>query len=87
MRSGERATRVEERLPVVEEDLLVVVRRLDEAKVVLQRGHEAVQPLGVGGVAVEDPDGHRTLQAGPLHFVNRELHLQEANRRRVLLAV
>lgn len=70
----------------MEEDLLVVVRRLDEAKVVLQRGHEAVQPLGVGGVAVEDPDGHCTLLASPLHFVNGELHLREANRRRVSLA-
>lgn len=67
-------------LPVVEEDLLVVVRRLDEAKVVLERGHEAVQPLAVGGVAVEDPDGHRTLLAGPLHFVDGELHLGGAKR-------
>lgn len=67
-------------MPVVEEDLLVMVGRLDEAKVVLQRGHEAVQPLGVGGVAVEDPDGHRALQAGPLHLVDGELHLREGNR-------
>lgn len=63
-------------MPVVEEDLLVVVRRLDEAKVVLQRGHEAVQPLSIGGVAVEDPDGNCALHAGPLHFVDGELHLR-----------
>lgn len=62
----------------MEEDLLVVVRRLDEAKVVLQRGHEAVQPLAVGRVTVEDPDGHSTLQAGPLHLVDGELHLRRS---------
>lgn len=69
-------------MPVVEEDLLVVVRRLDEAKVVLQRGHEAVQPLAVGGVAVEDPDGHCALLASPFYFVNGELHLREGNGQR-----
>lgn len=73
-----------EYLPVVKEDLLVVVCRFDEAKVVLQCGHEAVQPLAVGGVAVEDPDGHCTLLASSLHFINGELHLQEVNSHCVL---
>lgn len=59
----------------MEENLLVMVCRLDEAEVVLERGDEPVQPLGVGGVAVEDPDGYCTLLASSLHFINGEFHL------------
>lgn len=60
----------------MEEDLLVVIGRLDEAEVVLERGHEAVQSLGVGSVAIENPDGDRALLARPLHLVDGELHLE-----------
>lgn len=63
-------------LPVVEENLLVVIGRLDEAKVVFQRGNESLQPLGVGDGAVEDLDGDGALLASPLHFVDGELHLE-----------
>jgi len=67
-------------LPVMEEDLLVVIGRLDEAKVVLQCGHEALQPLGVGGGAVQHLDGHGALLPRALHFVNGELHLVVTDR-------
>lgn len=58
----------------MEEDLLVMVGRLDEAKVVLECGHEAEQSLGVA-LGVQDLDGHSTLQTSALHFTNTKLHL------------
>ena len=64
----------------MEEDLLVMIGRLDEAEVVLECGDEPEQSLGVDG-AVEDLDGDGTLQAGPLHFTYAELHLQENSTR------
>lgn len=63
----------------MKENLLVMVCRLNEAKVVLECGDEPVQPLGVGGITVEDPDGDCTLLASSLHFINGKFHLQEVN--------
>ena len=64
----------------MEEDLLVVIGRLDEAEVVLERGHEALQTLGVGGRAVQHLDGHGALLPGALHLVDGELHLVATER-------
>lgn len=50
---------------------------LNEAKVVLQRGNKTMQSLGIGGVAVEDPDGDCTLLTSSLHFIDGELHLKD----------
>lgn len=61
----------------MEENLLVVICGLDEAKVVLKCGDKAVQPLGIGGIAVEDPDGDGTLLTSSLHFIDGELNLKE----------
>jgi len=72
-----RHTTLPKPLPVVKENLLVVICRLNEAKVVLERGDKSKQSLGVGGIAVEDPNGHCALQAGALHFVDGELHLED----------
>lgn len=60
----------------MEENLLVVIRCLDEAKVVLQCGDKSVQSLGIGGIAVEDPDGDGALLTGSLHFIDGELNLK-----------
>lgn len=54
-----------------------MICRLDEAKVVLQCGNKSVQSLGVGGIAVEDPDGDCALLASSLHFIDRELDLKD----------
>lgn len=61
----------------MKENLLVMICRLDETKVVLQCSNKPVKPLGIGGIAVENPDGYCTLLASSLHFVDRELHLQD----------
>ena len=63
-------------LPVVKENLLVMICCLDEAKVVLQCGNKSVQSLGIGSISVEDPDGDCTLLACSLHFIDGELHLE-----------
>lgn len=54
-----------------------MVCSLNEAKVVLECGNKSQQSLGVGGITVEDPDGDCALQAGPLHFIDGELHLED----------
>lgn len=63
-------------LPVVKENLLVMICCFNEAKVVLQCGNKSMQSLGIGGIAVEDPDGDCTLLASSLHFIDGELHLR-----------
>ncbi len=62
--------------PVVKENLLVMICCLNEAKVVLQCGNKTMQSLGIGGIAIEDPDGDCTLLASSLHFTDGELHLR-----------
>lgn len=64
-------------LPVVKENLLVMICCLNEAKIVLQCGNKSVQSLGIGGIAVENPDGDCTLLASSLYFVDWKLHLEE----------
>lgn len=70
-----------ETLPVVKENFLIMICRLNEAKVVLQCGNKSMQSLGTGGVTVKDPDGDGALLAGSLHFVDGELHLQDKRHR------
>lgn len=67
--------------PVVKEDFLIMICRLNEAKVVLQCGDKSMQSLGTGGVTIKDPDGDGALLASSLHFVDGELHLQDKHRR------
>lgn len=62
-------------LPVVKENFLVMVCCLNESKVILQCSNKSVQSSGVGGVAVENPDGNCALMARSLHFIDAELHL------------
>lgn len=64
-------------LPVVKENLLVMICGLNEAKVVLQCGNKSMQSLGIGGIAVEDPDGDCALLASSLHFIDGKLHLKD----------
>lgn len=64
----------------MKENLLVVICCLNEAEVVLQCGNKSMQSLGVGGVAVEDPDGDGALLASSLHFIDGELHLEDKQR-------
>lgn len=61
----------------MKENLLVMICRLNEAKVVLQCGNKSVQSLGVGGITVENPDRDCTLLACSLHFIDGELHLED----------
>lgn len=54
----------------MEKNFLIVIGRLNEAKVIFQCGNKSMQSLGIGGVTVEDSDGDCALVAGSFHFVN-----------------
>lgn len=59
----------------MKENLLIVVCSLNEAKVVLEGGDEAVDLPGDG--AVEQPHGHGALLARALHLTDGKLHLKQ----------
>lgn len=63
-------------LPVVKENLLIMICSLNEAKIVLQCGNKSINLLG--DCTVEEPHRHCTLQAGAFHLTNRKLHLRKA---------
>lgn len=60
----------------MKEDLLIVIGRLNEPKVVFQGGDVSQQPFGVD-CAVEDLNRDRTLLARPLYLIDGELHLED----------
>lgn len=64
-------------LPVMKENFLIMICCFNEAKVIFQCSNKSMQSLGTGGITVEDPDRDGTLLAGSLHFIDRELHLED----------
>lgn len=61
-------------LPVVKENLLIVICSLNETKIVLQCGDKSMNLLG--DCAVEEPNGHSALLARAFHLTDRKLHLK-----------
>lgn len=68
-----------ETLPVVEEDLLIMIGCFYEAKIILQCCYVSQKPLGANST-IKDLEGHSTLLSGAFHLTDGEFHLVEARR-------